>query len=89
MFATNALQAIRTQTDSRKDPIYLPAGETHHIDRTGQTLKVVSGTAWISYGGHDYIVGSDDTLAIPQGVHPAIASALRSTGVIYRLETSH
>lgn len=89
MFNANALQADFAKASSATDTIHLPAGETHHIERAGQRLWVVSGTAWISYGGHDYIVGSGDSLAITRGMHPAIASALRGRAVTYRLEDSH
>jgi quercetin dioxygenase-like cupin family protein len=86
MFDANVLQAHQGNAADTAGVVYLAAGETHQLECSGQTLRIVSGTAWVSYRGQDYIVGAGDSLAITAGTYPAIASAMRSKPVTYRLE---
>lgn len=60
-------------------------GETSRIARAGQTLRVVSGCAWITFGGEDRIVLPGEDVLLEPGDDAAVVSALEETPLVYRL----
>jgi hypothetical protein len=45
----------------------------------------LSGKAWVSFGGQDYILGSDDSLAVPKVKNGAIISALGNEALFFEI----
>jgi hypothetical protein len=49
-------------------------GELVRVPVSGQMVRVAAGKAWISVGGHDYVLGAKERLTLPEGGEDALIS---------------
>jgi quercetin dioxygenase-like cupin family protein len=68
-----------------EDEYQMEWGDARSIERTGQTLCVLSGCAWITVDGLDLIVLAGEKIVLEPGIDPAVISALESQPLVYRL----
>ena len=78
-------QVTRTAPQASDRVRRLQPGEAKRIRRTGQTLHIVSGAAWVTINGRDVILQSGEDVKLPWGRHPAVISGLRGQPVAYQL----
>lgn len=57
---------------------------THSIVGEGQFFRVISGTAWVTFRGEDYIVQRGEMLGLPE-VEKVVISPLADTSLVYEL----
>lgn len=57
----------------------------HSIERLGQVLRVIEGTAWVSLNGEDHILHCGETLTLDLEGPPAVISALGRTKLVYTI----
>jgi hypothetical protein len=60
-------------------------GEELRLPDSAERLHMLSGTAWVSMGGRDYVLGSGDCLAFTRAKGGAIVSALREQSILFEL----
>ena len=64
---------------------WLAYGETVSITRAGQTLRVVSGNAWITFDGEDKTLLAGQHMVLEPGGDVAVVSALGDEPLVYRI----
>jgi hypothetical protein len=74
------LPAALKAGDNRLEP-----GEILSIARRGQTLRVVSGCAWITLDGQDLTLLAGQDMILEPGKDAAVVSALEEEPLVYRL----
>lgn len=60
-------------------------GEVHSLPRRAQTLRVVSGDAWVTFDGEDYCVNSGQEIRLAPGRQPAVVMALGGIPLVYEI----
>jgi len=70
--------------DNRLEP-----GEALSLTRSGQTLRVVSGSAWITFDGQDTTLLAGQEMILEPGKNAAVISALEEEPLVYRLFDAH
>ena len=65
--------------------IALLHGEQLHIPKTAKLIHVLSGRAWISAGGKDFIVGEDESLRPLETRYDAVISAVGCEALFFEL----
>jgi hypothetical protein len=80
-------QRIRPMSIEAGAPYYtVKARDVHTLTAKNQVIQVLSGNAWISNNGEDFILGAGDTITLfPGGDRTAAISPLRGTTVTYTL----
>lgn len=70
------------------EPYYtLHKGQNHVIKSQCQTLQVVSGVAWVSNCGEDYIVKSNEAITLfPGGDNVAVITSMFNKPMQYTLK---
>lgn len=53
------------------------------VPRQGQTLRVISGMAWVTMGCKDYFLRPGDSLWMKPGNHDAVLEAMRRQPLVY------
>jgi hypothetical protein len=71
--------------DCRVLRIALLYGEEFRLPRASRWLQVLSGTAWVSIRGRDYVLDGGDCLAIGKAKEGAIVSSLREEGIVFEI----
>lgn len=64
---------------------WLAYGETMNIRRSGQTLRVISGSAWITFDGEDMTLEAGQHMVLEPGEDRAVVSALGDEPLVYRM----
>jgi hypothetical protein len=64
---------------------YLAYGEIASFTRVGQTLRVISGCAWITVDGEDKTLLSGQQMILEPGEDAAVVSALGDEPLVYRI----
>jgi hypothetical protein len=70
---------------TRRGDLWLAPGEAQSFARAGQTVQVVSGGAWVTFGGQDTIVLPGQQVVLEPGPDAAVVSALGTEPLVYRL----
>ena len=72
----------------QSEPYYtLQTGENHVIKSQFQTLQVLSGVAWVSNCGEDYIVKSNEAITLfPGGDNVAVITSMFNKPMQYTLK---
>jgi len=60
-------------------------GEQLSLPSASRHLQVLSGRAWVSFGGEDYILGSGESLSVDQGRDKAIISAVGGEDLFFEV----
>jgi len=70
------------------EPYYtLNKGQNHLIKAQFQTLQVLSGIAWVSNCGEDYIVKAGEAISLfPGGDNVAVITSMFNTALQYTLK---
>ncbi len=66
-------------------PIHLNRGAEHRLRRQSQVVHVLSGHAWITANGRDYVLLPRERLRLEPGGSDAIISALGSSPLVYEI----
>jgi hypothetical protein len=83
-------QAIERKTTlpiSKIEPYYtLSTGQNHVVRAREQVLQVLSGVAWVSNNGDDFVLRSGEAITLERGGdHVAVISSLFNKPVRYSL----
>ncbi len=60
-------------------------GELLRIPSSSKRLRMLAGTAWVSQGGLDFVLGGGDCLDVPGTKGVVIISALRGEDISFEL----
>ncbi len=60
-------------------------GDIVSINRMGQKLRVISGSAWITFDGEDMFVLAGEEIVLEPGMYPAVISALKGQPLVYQI----
>ena len=77
---THTMQALN------QSQIELMEGYIRDEKRESQVLRVVSGKAWITMDGEDFLLGEGDEIKLSHGKHKAVISASGHEPLIYEFE---
>ena len=76
-------------TASRPKPtlrIALLCGEEFRFPSFSEwRLSILSGKAWVTFGGQDFFLGSDDGLTVPKVKHGAILSVMGKEALFFEI----
>ena len=65
----------------------VPARKNHVLTAKNQVLQIISGVAWVSCGGQDYILKVGDAMTLsPQDDKVTVISGLKGKAVCYTLK---
>jgi hypothetical protein len=65
--------------------IALRYGEQLRVPDASKRLHLLSGTAWVSSGGRDYVLDDGDCLSVSRAKGGAIISPLREEPILFEL----
>jgi hypothetical protein len=60
-------------------------GEQLRLPGSSRNMLVLSGKAWVSFGGEDYILGSGDSLSVAEARDGAIISAVGEEDLFFEV----
>jgi hypothetical protein len=69
-----------------KSKIELMSGYVRDEKRESQTLRIVSGTAWVSMDGEDIVLQAGEELKLSHGKYDAVVSPTGDEPLIYEFE---
>lgn len=61
---------------SQAETFQLQKGEVRSLRRDGRRLRVLSGSAWLTMTGRDYILDGDQSVTLGNGRERALVSAV-------------
>jgi hypothetical protein len=64
----------------------IPYGEARLLPRDRRSLRVISGYAWVSIDGRDYVLARNEEIPLKRGRHPAIVTALGNRPLVYETQ---
>jgi hypothetical protein len=64
----------------------LDPGGVRRLQRGFRTLHVISGLAWITSNGKDFLLESGDELMLERGTHDNLLSALGEHPLVYEMK---
>lgn len=79
MFSNTAFVAADGPLSAR---VELRPGQLFKVAGSGRSLRVISGTAWVSDDAVDHIVARGDRLGLKALAGPALVSDLSGTGLV-------
>ena len=69
-----------------EDAICVQGRETHMLEARSQIVRVISGAAWISFDGRDFVVEAGQAIQLqPGGDNTAAICGLRRRPVIFEV----
>jgi hypothetical protein len=68
------------------DIIELNGDETYVLDSHTQMIRVLKGTAWITFNGEDRVVPQDEDTFIEARREQAIVSSLNHSGLVFEIQ---
>lgn len=76
------LVGISSETAATVEVIVVPVGRHQCIKAIGQTLIVLNGSAWVTFGGEDFILRQGDSLTLSAHPIDACLSTLGAKSVM-------
>ena len=82
-----AIERKATLPISKIEPYYtLSTGQNHVVRAREQVLQVISGVAWVSNNGEDFVLRTGEAITLERGGdHVAVISSLFNKSVRYSL----
>jgi hypothetical protein len=65
--------------------IELNRGQAHSIGRKARFVRVISGVAWVTLGGKDFILADGEEMALQSGRPRAVITAVGEQPIIYEV----
>jgi hypothetical protein len=78
-------QQTATPYSEHHSLIQLRGNATYQARRTAQVLKVITGCAWISFDGKDWIVRSGEEITLNPGLDAAVISRLSDSVLVFSM----
>ncbi len=86
MIAADVYRCVETETCGRSLRLALLRGETIKAPRAASCLSALSGTAWVSFGGEDFLICRGENLRIEgRRRDPVIVSAVGDEGLFLEI----
>ncbi len=83
---TNGTTGRKMQSIASKlGTISLKSGKAHSIHCNSQVIRVLSGRAWVTFGGEDVVVKCGEAVGLPAGEHQAVISSLDEHPVVFSI----
>jgi mannose-6-phosphate isomerase-like protein (cupin superfamily) len=79
-------RVTHTMEPLSKSKIELMTGYVRDEKRESQTLRIVSGTAWVTMDGEDFVLKAGEELKLSHGKHDAVVSPTGDEPLIYEFE---
>lgn len=70
-------------TCDRAEQVY--SGQTQRLGRRALLVRVVSGEAWVTANGEDFVLQRGQEATLPAGAHEALITALGSHPLTYEM----
>ncbi len=86
MSAPEEKRETHTMETLSKSQIELMKGYVRDEKRESQVLRVVSGAAWVSMDGEDFILRTGEELKLSHGKHKALVSPANNEPLVYEFE---
>ena len=83
---SNALPRFATHYTPNYPIIELAADMPRSINRIGQTIRVISGMAWVTMDGEDYFIEPGETLNLLPGRSHAVIEGMKHKPVVFQTE---
>lgn len=86
LVATSSAQhSCQEQGGRLAQRIFLYANELYRVPAAYRHVRTQQGTAYISHGGHDFIVPSGECVDLKRGTDAILVSPLRSESLVLEL----
>jgi hypothetical protein len=70
----------------RRPDVVLQGKSTYRMQRRSQVIRVVSGCAWITFGGVDFVVYGGEELTLAPGKDSAVISSANELALVFTIE---
>jgi quercetin dioxygenase-like cupin family protein len=87
MAANNSTKTWRKQLwqTIRPDAIQVNPGDIHRLNNSAQTIRILSGSAWVTYDGKDIVLRKGRNIYLPVTTFPALLSAFGKAPVSFEV----
>jgi hypothetical protein len=75
----------KARPQSKRRRVELAAGKVQRFDGAGGCIRVLSGAAWITVNGQDFVLKSGHVLQMPPEHCPVVISGLKQTALVYEI----
>lgn len=86
MAAPDEKRVTHTMEAVGKTHVELMKGYVRDEKRESQVLRVVSGAAWVSMDGEDFILRTGEELKLSHGKHKALVSPANNEPLVYEFD---
>ena len=66
--------------------IQVNPGDVHRLDTAAQVVRIVSGSAWITYNGQDMVLRKGRNVYLPPTSMPSLMSAIGHNPVVFEVQ---
>ena len=70
----------------KPNPVQVNPGDAYRLNNTPQVIRVVSGSAWISYDGKDVVLRKGRNMYLPKIAFPAVLSPIGEVPVLLEIQ---
>jgi mannose-6-phosphate isomerase class I len=67
--------------------VHLAPGTVQTLHRSAQIIRVISGCAWITYGGEDYVVNAGAEIVLKSGQDAVVIGSALSHSLVFEIQT--
>ena len=69
----------------KPEAIQVNPGDLHRLDNNAQTIRILSGSAWVTFDGKDIVLRKGRNIYLPVTAFPALLSAFGSAPVSFEV----
>jgi quercetin dioxygenase-like cupin family protein len=69
----------------KPEAVQVNPGDVHRLDNTAQTIRILSGSAWVTYDGKDIVLRKGRNMYLPATTFPALLSAFGNAPVSFEV----
>jgi hypothetical protein len=66
--------------------IQVNPGDVHRLDTTAQVVRVLAGSAWLTYNGQDMVLRKGRNIFLPATNLPSLMSAIGQSPVVFEIQ---
>jgi len=70
----------------KPNPVQINPGDAYRLNNAPQVIRVVSGSAWISYDGKDVVLRKGRNMYLPKIAFPAVLSPIGEIPVLLEIQ---